>query len=184
MAAEFDRRRVAMGAELDALLTSDTPDAVELPTIRDVVIARRQWEILVEELPLRRDRSGDARRDGSDPLLPDPTADLGVVRAAVAAYDVGAQTTGKPQGIAGTRDRATVLRGRFRALVDTGSEVVLTNATQDLGGPVAPSTLRASRRTWAGRVLRIMGRLGVRGLLPSAGRGGPVRALGLTVLCV
>jgi patatin-related protein len=183
MAAEFDRRRVEIAAELDVLLTSDTPDGVELPTIRDIVIARRQWEVLVEELPLRRDVSGDARRDGSDPLLPGPTADLGVVRAAVAAYDVGAQTTGKPQGIAGARDRATVLRGRFRALVDTGSEVVLTNATQDLGGPVAPSTLRASRRRWVGRVLRIVGRLAVRGMLPRAGHGGPVRVLGATAVC-
>jgi hypothetical protein len=163
----FDQRASAIEDELVALADSTERDPA-ITNIRDVLVARRQWEILGEELRMLRRPPDEAARPGTSPLVRDaadgqPAISLG---EAVSSYDSGAQTTRSPEGTERATDRATALHERVGELVDRGAEFVLDNLDQNQGGPLPVASLGAKQRKLAIGGLRIAGTLASRQILP------------------
>lgn len=92
-------------------------DDLETSAIRDALVARRQWEILGQEMSLPKEPMGTV--PGTDPGRP-PT--LEEVEAWVAGYGVGAET------IRGN-ERAPELLDRFNELATAATETALHNAS-------------------------------------------------------
>jgi hypothetical protein len=174
MADFFDERRDGIVAELTALAASDAAD-VDLANIRDVLVACRQWEILDDELrkPRHAQHAPSPPRHGTLPLVRDAGGGLPAVSLAqaVAAYDVGAQTTSHPEGSEQAPDRAAAVRDRFDELTSRGAEVILDNLDARQGGPIPAAVLSPKRRGFVLRVLRVFASLATRPLVPAKPAG-------------
>jgi patatin-related protein len=157
-------------AEMRATGSVSEPD-VDVADIRDVLVARRQWEILDEELRKVRHASGDVPRPGTRALTgPDSwdekTKQAVPLAVAVERYDAGAQTTRHPDGHEQATDRAAAIRDRFDELVDHGTRTVVDNLDAQQGGPVPTSFLSGATRGLVLRVLRLVAGFAVRPFLP------------------
>jgi hypothetical protein len=164
----FEPRVAQIEEELEALADPTQRDPA-ITTIRDVLVARRQWEILGEELRMLRRPTDEVARPGTRPLVrnaADGQPAVGLAEA-VSSYDSGAQTTRSPEGTERATDRATALHDRVGELVDRGAEFVLDNLDQNQGGPLPVAALGANKRKLAVGGLRIAGTLASRQILPS-----------------
>jgi predicted acylesterase/phospholipase RssA len=74
-------------------------EGARVDAIRDALVARRQWEILAEELamPNRARRGNGGERSGSRPLTPIEPLPPKKVVSQVEGYDVGAETITRPK---------------------------------------------------------------------------------------
>ena len=172
--AFFASQLTRVGEELDALAAAATtltePD-VDITGIRDVLIARRQWEILDEELRLTRRAASDVPRAGTRPLTgPESRGREGQpvsLAAAVKHYDSGAQTTREPEGYEQAKDRSAALHDRFDELVEHGTRTIVDNLDARQGGPVSTSLLTGTLGKLAVRLLRLVAILATRAFLPT-----------------
>ncbi len=124
LAEVWGRSRGEIAQEIAALCTAEEPEHCPIPELRDALIARRQWEILADELSLPQNPLAVA---GSAPTA---TAALPAeeVRRRVSAYGVGAETLTEPP--------RPEMADRFAEIADAAAEAVIWNLRS--GGPGAP----------------------------------------------
>lgn len=124
LAKVWEQSRGKIAGEIAALCTAEKPEHCPIPELRDALIARRQWEILADELSLPRDPLAVAGSARTRPAaLP-----AGEVQRLVSAYGVGAETVKQPP--------RPEMADRFTEIADAAAEAVLWNLR--LGGRRTP----------------------------------------------
>jgi predicted acylesterase/phospholipase RssA len=170
LAEVWERSRGEIAGEIAALCAAESPEHCPIPKLRDALIARRQWEILADELAFPQDPlavSGSA-------LTRTATLPANEVQRRVSAYRVGAETLKKPP--------RPEMADRFTEIADAAAEAVLWNLR--IGRPGAsPRTLSTTLVNLLRRGLKWGARLAIRRLVaPSRAPGARRRSKALVSL--